>query len=331
MKNITFLLSTLLFIGCSKQLDYQQILSQAYNDPISDNRMKDDNIINLNRFFPDIENIDSVTSKMAIISRDTSDWSRIRIERYDANKPVILNVWKKGAYADAFVLPAFIKRDQNCLIVSKIDDFGRLIIQSNQKDISWYAFWQNAQIPVNKMQIRDGEVILPVPENAKSMDESVIRVMAVGENGLSNELFIPLKKGKVLTLSSEASYYSKNQLSSYLQQSDFYEKENQLLRTIGHEITDSLNQNRCEWGLSQTIAEVSDNQLSGILKNYMNYTSILVNNPYPTDKVFQMQLPDNIKIGNLKSHLGNSIKQSGNTIVINMKPNSSEIVTSEMY
>ncbi|MGL5730317.1 MAG: hypothetical protein ACRCX5_04260, partial [Bacteroidales bacterium] len=197
MKNITILLSTLLFIGCSKQLDYQKILSQAYSDPISDNRLNESGLINLYQYFPNIENVDSVTSKMARVSNDTIDWSRVALTDFDARKPVVLNVWKKGAFADIFLLPSSVKRDENCLIVPSIDDFGRLTIQSNHKNLSWYAFWQNVQIPVDKLSVKDSDVILPVPVNSKSMEESIIRVIALGQDGFSNELFIPVRKGKV--------------------------------------------------------------------------------------------------------------------------------------
>lgn len=331
MKNITFLLSTLLFIGCSKQLDYQKILSQAYSDPISDNRMSASHQVDLYQYFPNIENIDSVTSEMAMVSKDTINWSRLSLSGFDVNKPVILNVWKKGAFADIFLLPSTLKRDESCLIVPSIDDFDRLTIQSNRKDLSWYAFWQNVHIPLNKLSVKDTDVILPIPVNSKSMDESIIRVIALSADGFSNELFIPVHRGKVLTSASEASYYCKSQLTHYLQHSDIYKREAQLLKNIDKQFTDSLISQRAEWTYSQTVAQLSDNDLYGIVKNYMNNTSILINNPYPTDKIFKVELPENIKIGNLKSHLGNSIKQSGKRIVISMKPHSSEIVTSEIY
>ncbi|MGL4805103.1 MAG: hypothetical protein ACRC26_02015, partial [Bacteroidales bacterium] len=278
-----------------------------------------------------IENVDSVTSKMARVSNDTIDWSRVTLTDFDARKPVVLNVWKKGAFADIFLLPSSVKRDENCLIVPSIDDFGRLTIQSNHKNLSWYAFWQNVQIPVDKLSVKDSDVILPVPVNSKSMEESIIRVIALGQDGFSNELFIPVRKGKVLTSPSEASYDSKNILQNYLQRSDIYKREAHFLKNINKQIADSLQAKRAEWTFSQSVAQFSDNDLFGIVKTYMNNTSILVTNPYPINKVFQIDLPENIKIGNLKSHLGNSIKQSGKRIVITMKPHSSEIVTSEIY
>ena len=55
------------------------------------------------------------------------------------------------------------------------------------------AFWQNIQI---ETKIEDGKIIVAIPDN--SLERSFIRVWASNENGIANDVLIPLKNGKVV-------------------------------------------------------------------------------------------------------------------------------------
>jgi glycosidase len=66
-----------------------------------------------------------------------------------------------------------------------------------------FIYWQNYLIPEKLIQTENGKITFEIPSEAGSMTRSFIRVWACNEFGVSNDLLIPLEKGKVLTDSKE--------------------------------------------------------------------------------------------------------------------------------
>lgn len=57
------------------------------------------------------------------------------------------------------------------------------------------AFWQNKRIDA---ELEDGSASINIPSGAEKIDRSFIRAWAFNENGLSNDVLIPLHNGKVV-------------------------------------------------------------------------------------------------------------------------------------
>ena len=57
------------------------------------------------------------------------------------------------------------------------------------------ALWQNQALPIKKT---DTELIIDIPEEAKNLPRSFIRVFAYNTNGAANDILIPLEKGKII-------------------------------------------------------------------------------------------------------------------------------------
>jgi len=76
-----------------------------------------------------------------------------------------------------------------------------LFVQNNIKQV--FAYWQNYCLPANFIQIEDGEIEIDIPAEAAKLDRSFIRVWASNEFGVSNDILVPLNKGKVLTDSKQ--------------------------------------------------------------------------------------------------------------------------------
>jgi glycosidase len=65
---------------------------------------------------------------------------------------------------------------------------------------SFVAFWQNTQLPYNFIQKNDDLYRVIIPANAYQMERSYIRVYAYNaDGGYSNDMLIPLQKGKVIS------------------------------------------------------------------------------------------------------------------------------------
>ena len=61
-----------------------------------------------------------------------------------------------------------------------------------------YMSWQNIRLPEEYISLEGESFIISIPEAASGLDRSFIRVWLWNEYGISNDLLIPLVKGKVL-------------------------------------------------------------------------------------------------------------------------------------
>lgn len=72
-----------------------------------------------------------------------------------------------------------------------------LSTENEVKDI--FVYWQNFLIPLKYSIIKPGTIMISIPAEATKLDRSFIRVWASNDFGVSNDVLIPLEKGKVLT------------------------------------------------------------------------------------------------------------------------------------
>ncbi len=72
---------------------------------------------------------------------------------------------------------------------------GSLILKQEEETEKVFAFWQNQLIEPEK---NGDQIKIHIPEKANKLKRSHIRVYAYNKNGLSNDLFVPLEKGKVI-------------------------------------------------------------------------------------------------------------------------------------
>lgn len=72
-----------------------------------------------------------------------------------------------------------------------------LTTQNEIKEV--FVYWQNYCLSKKFVKNSHGKIRINIPTEAKKLDRSFIRVWASNEFGISNDLLIPLEKGKVLT------------------------------------------------------------------------------------------------------------------------------------
>ncbi len=77
----------------------------------------------------------------------------------------------------------------------------KLRYKNNIED--FIILWENFSLPENFADTKDNETIIHIPEDAKELQRSFIRIWAWNENGISNDKLIPLKYGKVINDPSE--------------------------------------------------------------------------------------------------------------------------------
>ncbi len=65
------------------------------------------------------------------------------------------------------------------------------------------VFWQNYEVPDEKVRIKDGSITLKIPDEAVKLNRSWIRVWSENDEGVSNDVLIPLEKGLVVDSPNE--------------------------------------------------------------------------------------------------------------------------------
>ncbi len=83
-------------------------------------------------------------------------------------------------------------------------------VSENEIDVKWtqkpsefFVFWQNILLDNSYLEIEDDELGITIPGEAAGFERSFVRIYSYNENGLSNELMVPLENGKVVMQSGE--------------------------------------------------------------------------------------------------------------------------------
>jgi glycosidase len=66
-----------------------------------------------------------------------------------------------------------------------------------------FVFWQNYQIPFSELLLEKNMLMISIPKDAKKMERSWLRVFSENEYGISNDLLIPLNKGRIVNSHKE--------------------------------------------------------------------------------------------------------------------------------
>ncbi|MDP2424149.1 MAG: alpha-amylase family glycosyl hydrolase [Bacteroidales bacterium] len=164
------------------------------------------------------------------LAGEMNDWSRTAtpLVMIDGKWQAELNL-NPGRYQYILVLDGKEKPDPNnpemvnnniggfnsVLSVGKIGFEGcpRLITRSvNANEITIdiesqpekiFIFWQNHRLPVDFITRSDNKIEITIPADAEKYDRSFIRIWSFNNQGVSNDLLIPLQKGSVLKSSTE--------------------------------------------------------------------------------------------------------------------------------
>ena len=73
----------------------------------------------------------------------------------------------------------------------------------NDNDVEIFAYWENYLLPQNFISKKENSFEIKIPAEAKQLEHSHIRIWASNCYGISNDILVPLKNGKVVTNSAE--------------------------------------------------------------------------------------------------------------------------------
>jgi len=121
-------------------------------------------------------------------------------QNYDVNNPVKVD---NGFGKFNSILQVAGQKDKfPVLYTSEFTDKSITLLALNStKHV--FVFWQNFRLPDKFIKNENGKITFEIPKEASEMDRSFIRAWATNEFGISNDVLIPLNKGKVMTDSKE--------------------------------------------------------------------------------------------------------------------------------
>ena len=97
---------------------------------------------------------------------------------------------------------------------------GKVEISTTHDPKRVLAFWQNRLLSGNAMRFKKGEISIALPFEADTMNRSYLRVWVYNDEGLSNDVFIPLENGKPLIEAEQIERTDKNALMMYFMMVD---------------------------------------------------------------------------------------------------------------
>lgn len=75
---------------------------------------------------------------------------------------------------------------------------NEISIKWNSKPDEFFVFWQNFRLDKQYLDLEEDELSILVPKEALSLERSRIRIFAYNKAGISNEVLIPLERGKAI-------------------------------------------------------------------------------------------------------------------------------------
>ena len=171
------------------------------------------NII-LSDYFTDAGRIDSIRCKLSAVSFQLAKDKKILVinAKEFNNIPLFTNIkfWVKGF---AYSIPAKRSAKSNMKIIGETlnenvdkapllytdrERLGKLVISFENKPEEFFIYWQNYRIKDENIKKKQNSIEFRVPGEAGNMERSYIRGWAVNKYGVSNDILIPIFKGKII-------------------------------------------------------------------------------------------------------------------------------------
>ncbi|MEX1187792.1 MAG: alpha-amylase family glycosyl hydrolase [Bacteroidia bacterium] len=93
--------------------------------------------------------------------------------------------------------------DKLPVLFTKDSDEQTIIIGSENGVTEYFVMYENYRLPADLISTEGETVKISIPESAKALDKSFVRVFSYNAEGRSNDLLIPLNKGKVVNTTTD--------------------------------------------------------------------------------------------------------------------------------
>ncbi len=165
------------------------------------------NSLFLTDFLPEWDKADSVTSTTLGVKALAEDWSEFEVAAPEGAFVATLDVWQHGACLSVVVYGGERRNENKIFTTGSM--LHLVVIEPTAKVDNVVAMWQNCRLPESSV-LRNGDSIeVLIPEDAKSVKRSVLRLFATGDGVRFNDVRIPLEWGKVVSDAKQLSRHDR--------------------------------------------------------------------------------------------------------------------------
>lgn len=100
-------------------------------------------------------------------------------------------------------------------LITEKEENGTIEITSSIENFKMIALWNNFELDENGAHSHGDKIHLNIPKEARDLHRSYIRVWAYNNEGISNDIFIPLAFGKPLVSEDQIDRMDKNAMMMY--------------------------------------------------------------------------------------------------------------------
>ncbi|MEE1098471.1 MAG: alpha-amylase family glycosyl hydrolase [Alistipes sp.] len=199
MKKFLLLFGCVLTVVACQSPIFESVPQEAKMQPVYPLQLiGSEQEVYLTDYYPQWVGADSVTVKGELtVAPLTEDWSRFKVTSEEGCYVTTLTVWKEGKPASIVAMKGE-RNPENYLFTA--GSMMKVITISTQKQPQKVvAMWQNNRLPDDYIIPVEGAFGVMIPKDAADVERSFIRVFASDENGLYNDVLVPLASGKVIT------------------------------------------------------------------------------------------------------------------------------------
>lgn len=153
----------------------------------------------LTDYFPQWEGADSLTVAGdcgVTLAPTTADWSEFDLTSDGRTMAATLDAWRDGSRLSIVMLSG--GRDAQAQMFTTGAMLHIVSVSTSVAPRDVVVMWQNCRLPDEcVVEVADGIGIV-VPQDARTMERSFIRVYASSDDGLFNDVLVPLDRGRVV-------------------------------------------------------------------------------------------------------------------------------------
>lgn len=184
------------FTGAAPEADASPILPLRLTEGVQHCYLTD--------YLPTWEGADSLTvdgNAALTLTPVTEDWSEFEVTAAADVQLATLSAWKEGNRLSLVAVGA--RRDREAMLVTHGTMCSTVALTSTVAPRQVVALWQNCLLPATDNHCDDTTIEVVLPKDAAVHERSFLRVYAVSDEGLFNDVLVPLRRGKVVRSTDE--------------------------------------------------------------------------------------------------------------------------------
>lgn len=198
MKRFLFAWGCLMLLaGCQSRL-FKGVPAEANLQPVYPLHLgANPQRVLLTDYYPQWEGADSVSGRDGVVvTAAAEDWSAFDVTAPEGVLVSTLDVWRGGKSLSIVVLKG--ETDPACYMCTVGAMLKVVTVASERKPERIVALWQNCRLPDDGIVAVEGAFGVIVPKDARDMERSYLRIYAAGQQGLYNDVLVPLSYGRIV-------------------------------------------------------------------------------------------------------------------------------------